>query len=134
MTEDQKKLIAMTFITALQTRNPVQLRCVLTEDSVWSIPGSSAVSGEAAGASAVISKAEYLGSNGVHFELLHVLYGWKDVAVSLHNTAQRGDRILDEYLTSILRLRDGKIERIDTYISDVPMLNRFAASSDHAHA
>lgn len=111
----------------------MQLRSLLTDDAVWSIPGSSAVGGEAAGADAVIAKAEYLGSNGVHFELLHVLYGWKDVAVSLHNTAHRTDRILDEYLTSTLRLRDGKIERIDTYISDVPMLDRFAASNRLAH-
>lgn len=126
MTEDQKRSFATAFITALQARNNDLLRSVLTDDAVWSIPGNSAVGGEAVGADAVVEKGAYLGSHGVHFELLHVLYGWKDVAISLHNAAQRGDHILDEYLTSTLRLRDGKIDRIDTYISDVPMLDRFA--------
>ena len=126
MTEAQKKSIATDFITALQTRNASQLRSVLTDDASWSIPGSSAVGGEALGADAMVARGEFLSGHGVHFELLHVLYGWKDVAISLHNTARQGDRILDEYLTSVLRLRDGKIERIDTYISDVSMLNRFA--------
>lgn len=69
-----------------------------------------------------------MGSHGVHFELLHVLYGLTDVAIILHNTAQQGDRGLDEYLTTVLRLKDSKIDRVDTYISDVSMLNRFAAA------
>jgi hypothetical protein len=46
----------------------------------------------------------------------------------LHNTGQYGDKILDEYLTSILSLRAEKIQRIDTYISDVPMLDRVAGA------
>lgn len=126
MTEVQKETIARTFIKALQSRDSQQLRSVLTDDAVWSIPGTSHASGEATGVDAVVARGEYLGANGVQFALLHVLYGWKDVGISLHNTAKRGDRELDEYLTSILRLRGDKIERIDTYISDVPMLNNFA--------
>ena len=128
MTEEQKKALAMTFITSLQNRDPSQLRSVLTDDAVWSLPGTSTVGGEAVGADAVVTRGAYLGSHGVDFELLHVLYGWKDVAIILHNTAKQGDRILDEYLTSVIRLRGGKIDRVDTYISDVPMLNRFATN------
>jgi len=126
MTEVQKETIARTFIEALQLRNSQQLRSVLTDDVIWSIPGTSHASGEATGVDAVVARGEYLGANGVQFALLHVLYGWKDVGLSLHNTAQKGSHVLDEYLTSILRLRGDKIERIDTYISDVPMLNNFA--------
>lgn len=128
MTEVQKETIARTFIESLQSRDSKRLRTVLTDDVVWSIPGTSHASGEATGVDAVVARGEYLGGNGVNFALLHVLYGWKDVGISLHNTANRGDRVLDEYLTSILHLRGDKIERIDTYISDVPMLNNFAKS------
>ena len=126
MTEVQKETIARTFIEALQSRDSQRLRSVLTDDVVWSIPGTSHASGEAIGVDAVVARGEYLGANGVDFVLLHVLYGWKDVGISLHNTAQRRGCVLDEYLTSILRLRGDQIERIDTYISDVPMLNNFA--------
>jgi len=125
---EKKKEIALRFLTALQTKDAQQLRSVLTDDAVWSIPGTSAVGGEATGADAVVAKGQYLGGHGVTFTLLHVLYGWKDVAIMLHNTGQHGDRVLDEYLTSVLFLRGEKIHRIDTYISDVPMLNRFAGA------
>ena len=128
MTEEKKKEIALTFLTALQSRNATQLRSVLTDDAVWSLPGTSAVAGEAKGADAVVAKGQFLGSHGVAFALLHVLYGWTDVAIVLHNTGRHGDSILDEYLTSVLSLRGEKIQRIDTYISDVPMLNRFAGA------
>jgi uncharacterized protein len=128
VTEEKKKEIALTFLTALQIRNAAELRSVLTDDAVWSLPGTSAVGGEAKGAEAVVAKGQFLGSHGVDFALLHVLYGWTDVAIMLHNTGQHGDKILDEYLTSVLSLRGEKIQRIDTYISDVPMLDRFAGA------
>jgi ketosteroid isomerase-like protein len=49
VTEEKKKEIALTFLTALQTRNAADLRSVLTDDAVWSLPGTSAVAGEAKG-------------------------------------------------------------------------------------
>lgn len=128
MTEERKKVVALAFIRSLQTRDMSQLRSVLTDDAVWSLPGISAVGGEAVGADAIVARGAFMGSHGVHFELLRVLYRLTDVAIILHNTAQQGDGVLDEYLTTVLRLKDSKIDRVDTYISDVSMLNRFAAA------
>jgi hypothetical protein len=59
---------------------------------------------------------------------LHMKRNARKVAIMLHNTGQHGDSVLDEYLTSVLSLRGEKIQRIDTYISDVPMLNCFAGA------
>jgi uncharacterized protein len=59
----------------------------------------------------------------VHLE--HVVFGYQDVALHLHNTAKRGDKILDEHLTTVCSLRGNKIRRLDTFISDVEMLNAF---------
>jgi ketosteroid isomerase-like protein len=47
------------------------------------------------------------------------------VALSLNNTAKRNTLNLDQHLATICSLRDGRISRIDTYLSDVDMLNAF---------
>jgi hypothetical protein len=47
------------------------------------------------------------------------------MALSLNNTASRGDLILNEHLATVCSLRGGKISAIDTYLSDVDMLNAF---------
>ncbi len=127
MTELKKKEIALTFIQSLQERDHGKLRSVLTEDAVWSLPGANQVSGEAAGADAIAERAQFLGEHGVDFELLHIVYGYEGMGIMLHNTARCKSKVLDEYLSSIFRLKEDKICRIDTYITDVPMLNAFAS-------
>jgi len=56
-----------------------------------------------------------------------VLYGLQDVALHLHNTARYAGQVLDEHLTTVIHLGGGKIRRLDTFISDVPMLNEYFA-------
>jgi hypothetical protein len=43
----------------------------------------------------------------------------------LRNTARQGDRVLDEYLATVCRLKDGKIAAIETFLSDVDGMNAF---------
>jgi uncharacterized protein len=127
MTEEKKKEIALTFIHSLQERDLGKLRSVLTDDAVWSLPGTSNVGGEAVGANAIIERGQYLGEHGVNFELLHVIYGFEGMGIMLHNTGKCRNKVLDEYLSSIFKLDGDKICRIDTYITDVPMLNAYAS-------
>jgi hypothetical protein len=127
MTDGQKKDIVLTFIHSLQQRDPLLLRSVLTEDAAWSLPGTSEISGEAIGVDAIVARGRFLGEHGVHFELLHVSYGFEGMGIMLHNTGKCRGKILDEFLTSIFRLEGDKIARIDTYISDVPMLEAYVA-------
>ncbi|WP_436844968.1 hypothetical protein [Streptomyces roseoverticillatus] len=87
--------------------------------------GSITISGTVVGADAVVERAQKIASYGLSFELLHVLVSRENVALSLHNTAQRPDAVLDEYLTTVCRLRDGRIAGIETYLSDVPGMNAF---------
>ncbi len=47
------------------------------------------------------------------------------MALSLHNTATRGQLRLDEYLSIVCFVRDGKIAAIETYLSDVDGMNAF---------
>lgn len=83
------------------------------------------MSGEARGIDAILKRSEILESFGVEIEIEHVVYGFRGVALRLHNTGKRDGRILDEHLTTVCHLDGDKIRRLDTFISDVEMLNAF---------
>jgi uncharacterized protein len=124
-TEKEKTEIAQKFLAGLRNRDWDLLKSIMADDIVWSLPGSSLISGEAHGVDAVIQRARLVVSYGLTFTLKHILLGQHGVALSLNNTAQRGDVILDQHLATVCRLRDGKIFTIDTYLSDVDMVNAF---------
>jgi ketosteroid isomerase-like protein len=124
-TEFEKDAIAQQFLTALRNRDWELMRSIMTQDIVWSLPGTSLISGEADGVDAVIKRSQLIVSYGLNFGFKHVLFGQHGMALSLNNTAQRGDQILNEQLATVCALRSGKICRIDTYLSDVEMVNAF---------
>ena len=127
MRDSTKKKIAEAFIIALGAGSKSGLQAIMVDDIVWSLPGSSTMSGEACGVDAILKRSEILRGYGVKIEIEHVVYGFRDVALHLHNTGQKNGRILDEHLTTVCHLDGDKIRRLDTFISDVEMLNAFFA-------
>ena len=127
MTAQEKKKMAEAFIAAIRSRDRQLFESILAEDVVWSLPGTSLVSGDALGVDGIIKRAESLAQRRVNIEIQHVVFGLSDMGLLLHNTGEHGGRKLDEHLTTILQLRGRKIHRLDTYISDVEMLNRYFA-------
>jgi uncharacterized protein len=125
MTTEQKRELAIDFATALKARNTELLQSFVTEDVVWSLPGTSLMSGEVHGVDGILMRAEILDAFEVNVQIEHVVVGYKDVGFLLHNTGRKDGKLLDEYLTTILTLRGNKIQRLDTLISDVPMLNEY---------
>ncbi len=123
--DEHKKAIARQFLEALRSRDWGLLRSIMTDDIVWTLPGTSLISGEASGVDAVIGRAQRIVSYGLTFELNHILIGQSGLALSLHNTARKGTQSLDEHLATVCTLRDGKICEINTYLSDVEMVNAF---------
>ncbi|MFJ5031072.1 nuclear transport factor 2 family protein [Streptomyces sp. NPDC088560] len=117
--------LGRTFHACLAARDWEGIRALLTDDATWTLPGDNAVSGTADGAEAVVERAKKIASYGLDFELLHILVSPENMALSLHNTARRGEVRLDEYLSTVCRLRDGKIASIETYLSDVPGMDAF---------
>ncbi|AOP47776.1 nuclear transport factor 2 family protein [Streptomyces lydicus] len=117
--------LGQRFHAALITGDWPAIRSILHDDATWTLPGDNAISGTVRGGDAVIERAQKIASYGVSFELLHVLVSRENMALSLHNTAQRPDAVLDEYLTTVCRLREGRIADIETYLSDVPGMNAF---------
>jgi uncharacterized protein len=119
--------LARNFHSALVARDWQGLRSLFHEDATWTLPGDNAISGRAEGADAVVARAQLIASYGLSFELKHVLLSRDNMALSLHNTAERDGIPLDEHLATVCRLRDGRIAEVETYLSDVPGMNRFFA-------
>lgn len=117
--------IARRFYAALVARDWSAIRTLLTDDAQWTLPGNNTISGTANGADAVVDRARKIAGYGLNFELLHILVSRDNVALSLHNTAQRGEHVLDEHLATVCRLKDGKIAAIETFLSDVDSMNAF---------
>ncbi|MFF8897365.1 nuclear transport factor 2 family protein [Streptomyces lydicus] len=117
--------LGRTFHQALVSADWDGIRALLHDDATWTLPGDNTISGTAEGADAVVERARRIASYGLNFELLHILASRENMALSLHNTARREDAVLDEYLATVCRLRDGKIASIETYLSDVPGMNAF---------
>jgi uncharacterized protein len=124
-TDAQRTRIAEDWIRLARTRDPALLEALLADDVVWTLPGRSKMSGEAHGRQAVAARLARFADSGGKIDFRHVLHGWDDVAVLLHNTARHEGRILDEHLITLLRVRDGKICRAETLVSDVPGLDAF---------
>lgn len=126
-TEQAKQAIAATFLTALTRKDWSLLHTIMDEDVTWTLPGDNQISGTAVGVDAVIARAELIASLGLTFTLLHVLVSRDNLALNLHNTAHRGDLILDEYLATVCTIQDSHIVAIETYLSDVDGMNAFFA-------
>lgn len=124
-TEEIKEQLANKFLTGLKNRDWELTRSALANDVTWTLPGTSLLSGPAIGADAVIKRAGQLRDFGVMVKLNHILYGLDSVTLSLHNTASRGDLILDEQVAIVCDITDGKISRITTHLSDVEGINKF---------
>jgi uncharacterized protein len=99
----------------------------MTDDVVWTLPGTSLVSGIAKGVEGILKRARYIVEYGANVEIQHIVLGYEGVALLLHNTGKQNGRVLDEYLTTVCTLRNGKIARLDTYISDIEMVNIYFA-------
>ncbi len=127
MTDQDRKQLATSFIEALRAGDANGFRSIMTDDVLWTLPGSSLVSGIAKGVEGILKRARTIVEYGANVEIQHAVLGYEGVALLLHNTGKRNGRILDEYLTTVCSLREGKIARLDTYISDVEMVNAFFA-------
>src|SRR5271170_289471 len=125
MTQEEKLQLAMKFLSVLSTPDEEVVKSVVVDDMLWTFPGSSIISGEAHGVGGVMERARTIASYGVHVEVGRPVYGHSGVAVFLHNTGSKNGRMLDEHLAAVFSFRGDKIERLDTFLSDVPMVKAF---------
>jgi hypothetical protein len=57
--------------------------------------------------------------------LEHVLCGYHDVALALHNTCNDNGKVLNEHLAACSCSADGRISRLSNFMSDIPILKAF---------
>ncbi len=114
MTTDSEAL-ANAFHGALVAKDWEGMRTLFHDDATWTLPGDNVISGQAAGVDEVIDRAKLIASYGLSFKLEHILLSRDNMALGLHNTAERDG----------IRLRDGRIAEVETFLSDIPGMNRF---------
>lgn len=127
MKDSDQFQLAKAFMSQLRKPDAQQLRTVVTEDVLWTFPGKASISGEALGVEGVMARARLIAAHQVEVEIVRAVYGFSGLAVMLHNTGSRAGRTLDEYLATDFQYRGERISRLDTYLSDVPMMEAFFA-------
>jgi uncharacterized protein len=93
--ENERRAVAKTFLMGLRNRDWESLRLIMTKDIIWTLPGSSLISGTALGIDAVIARSQKIVSHGLTFSLNQILIGQARVAPSLNNTARRRALMID---------------------------------------
>ncbi|SDC25241.1 hypothetical protein SAMN05216410_1485 [Sanguibacter gelidistatuariae] len=120
--------VGHAFLRAYAARDWDSLRALFHADVTWDLPGRGPISGRAAGVEAVIDRVRRIVDGGTRTQLLHVLTGSSGVALLLHNTGRKADgRLLDEHLITLLRTREDQIAAVETYLSDIEMMQAFFA-------
>lgn len=102
-----------------------RMSAVLHDDVVWVLAGDNAVSGEVRGVAAVFARFARLADYGVRIGIELITIGRDGAALIMHNTGEHDGRTLDEHLVSTMTIEDHQITRIDTYLSDLDMMNAY---------
>ncbi|SFO48152.1 nuclear transport factor 2 family protein [Sphingomonas sp. OK281] len=101
------------------------IRAILAYDAQWTLPGDNRISGVVKGADAIVQRIQDIAAYGVRFDLTDILLSRTDMALAVHNTAERDGVMLDERLATICRVQGDKITSIETFLSDVDNMNAF---------
>jgi len=126
MTNQINQKIAEDFLSAYKAHDWDGIRSLLHADIKWTLPGDGMISGTTVGADDVIKRTKIIIGGEVQTKLHHILVGQNGLTLSLNNTATSAEgRILDEELATVLTVDNGLIIKIDTYLSDVPMMEKY---------
>ena len=126
MKYQENRKIAEDFLGAYGAHDYESISSLLYSDVEWSLPGQGSISGIARGPEAVIQRVQAIVGSGIKTELHYILTGQFGATLSLHNRASKPNgQILDEELATVLTIDSGRIKKIDTYLSDVPMMEAF---------
>lgn len=119
--------VVSTMLQASRRQDWDTVRDCLHPDVVWTLPGTSQVSGRIHGRDDVVATAQVIDGARLTVEPQHILFGYGTVIATIHNTASHPVD-LDEWLALVFEVRDGVIVSIATHLSDVPGLDRFYAA------
>ena len=127
MTLDDKQSLARRFLSVLGHPDAEVVKSVAIDDVVWSFPGDSRISGEAHGVEGIMERARmssrHTASRLKSSSRCSASAAWRCCSTIL---ARRSGRVLDEQRgAAVFTFRGDKIARLDTYLSDVAMMENF---------
>ena len=115
----RQRAIVGAFATAIVHDDHAGIAEHATPDIVWTIPGSSIVSGRAAGIEDVTRLADTFAQYGLHISPQGFAFGRDTVAVILHDTGEHNGRRLDQDVVNVLTIRDDKISDVTAHLTDI---------------
>lgn len=122
---DQRRAIVSAFATAIVHDDHAGIAANATPDIVWTIPGSSVVSGRMSGVDAVTRLADVLAHYGLRIDVQGFAYGVDTVAVRLHDSGERNGVTLDQDVVNVLTIRDGKVANVAANLADVDQFDAY---------
>jgi len=126
MTNQVNKKMAEDFLAAYKDHDWDSIAKLLHPDIEWTLPGEGKISGTAMGIDAIIERVKMIINGGVVTTLHYILVGQNGLTLSLNNKATASDgRVLDEELATVLTVQNDLITKIDTYLSDVAMMEQY---------
>lgn len=127
MVVESDETTALDFLSVLANPSEEIFCRVAIADMTWSFPGRSRISGEAQGMAGIMRRAQVIAEHAVKVEFVDTVFGFPGLAMILHNTSRHEDRFLDQHVVAVFTFRQDKIARLDTYVSDVGMMEHFFA-------
>ena len=122
-----QRTLAVRFATALNAGDEATLREICTPDVSWTLPGTSEVAGRHEGVPGLLAVEAALAPHQIRPELEALLHGPDSVVALAHDTGEKPGRHLDIRVALYLQLRDGKVARLVSHLSDVQALDDYLA-------
>lgn len=117
--------VVMAALGAVRNGDLSKASELVSDDFVWHIPGTSSISGDAAGVEEWSTKLQRLLAAGLQPELVELLVGDGHVAAVQRNTATSGEHSLDVRVVNLFTLEEGRIVRLETFFGDQPAAEAF---------
>ena len=125
LTTQRQQAIVSAFATAIVHDDHAGIAEHATPDIVWTIPGTSVVSGQATGIDGVTRLADTFAQYGLHISPQGFAFGRDTVAVKLHDTGEHNGKRLDQDVVNVLTIRDDKISEVTAHFADVSSFDSY---------
>jgi hypothetical protein len=125
LTVQRQQAIVSAFATAILHDDHAGIAEHATPDIVWTIPGTSVVSGRVTGIDEVTRLADTFAQYGLHISLQGYAFGRDTVAVKLHDTGEHNGKRLDQDVVNVLAIREDKIESVTAHLTDISSFDTY---------
>lgn len=120
-------VLGRSYFEACAGRDWAALRALLSDDVRWVFPGESSAAAPAAGIEATMTRIERVCSFLSGFGLAHVLASRSNFALTMHRAIDHERLDDNEQLAVIGRVRDGRIVEIETFVSNLEVMDLMLA-------